>query len=186
MSICFYRDWLARDKMEFRILALLADQGTFQGNYTDICRYFSVSPQSKNRAQYKNAIAALEGAGYISVRQSGRTLTLRAAPREEKSAIEIPQEWYDKIRLREWAADVSWEAVLKVLLWAQNNSLEDIITNKDIADDTGLSESVICGAKKVLDDTFGAIYREKETVKVFDTFRCVGQRLSGSAFWANE
>ena len=48
-NVAFYREWLPLNKKEFRILAMLADfGGEYHGNLTDMCRYFSVSPQHKN------------------------------------------------------------------------------------------------------------------------------------------
>ena len=43
-DIMFYKEWLPLPKAEFNILAMLAEQGgTFSGNYTDMCRYLSLS-----------------------------------------------------------------------------------------------------------------------------------------------
>lgn len=60
-NVAFYREWLPLNKKEFRILAMLADfGGEYHGNLTDMCRYFSVSPETscqglfikKNKQQY--------------------------------------------------------------------------------------------------------------------------------------
>ena len=50
-NVAFYREWLPLNKKEFRILAMLADfGGEYHGNLTDMCRYFSVSPQHKKQS----------------------------------------------------------------------------------------------------------------------------------------
>ena len=62
----FYREWLPLDKKEFRILAMLADfGGEYRGNLADMCRYFSVSPQHKNREALREAIQRLTDERYI-------------------------------------------------------------------------------------------------------------------------
>jgi len=43
----FYREWLALDKGEFRIMALLADKKQYTGYLSGICRYFGTSSQTK-------------------------------------------------------------------------------------------------------------------------------------------
>ena len=58
-DITFYKAWLRLDKKEFRILAMLADQGEFSGNLSDLCRYFSLSPQTRNRTQLSNFLQIL-------------------------------------------------------------------------------------------------------------------------------
>ena len=65
-NVAFYREWLPLNKKEFRILAMIADfGGEYHGNLTDMCRYFSVSPQHKNREALREAIRRLTDRHYI-------------------------------------------------------------------------------------------------------------------------
>ena len=178
-----YKEWLSLDKKLFRILVMLADKGQFNGTYSDICRYFLVSPQSKNRRKFAESIAELERNGFISVQTSGRTISLSLVPKEEE--IEVDGDQVEKIRLRSPSdQSVSWEAVLKVYLWCLTNKYDDLITNEMIVKDTSLSPSVICAAKNVLDQELGAIVRETVSDKIDDdTFRVQGQHIGATAFW---
>lgn len=64
-NVAFYREWLPLNKKEFRILAMIADfGGEYHGNLTDMCRYFSVSPQHKNREALREAIRRLTDRHY--------------------------------------------------------------------------------------------------------------------------
>ena len=46
-EITFYWEWLPLTKGQFRLLAMIAASGgRFDGNYTDICNYLSVTSQS--------------------------------------------------------------------------------------------------------------------------------------------
>ena len=50
MDAIFYREWLPLPKAEFNVLAMIAEQGgSYSGNYTDMCRYLGVDPQSRNK-----------------------------------------------------------------------------------------------------------------------------------------
>ena len=179
----FYKEWLPLEKKQFRIVSMLADKGKYEGNLSELCDYFLESRQTKNRNAIRESIYKLRDSGFITVHQRGRTLTIEAIPKDEE--IEISKEWYDEIRLRPPSQrSVSWEAVLKVLLWAHTNNYEDVITNKQIEMDLNISSSVICSAKGVLDEEFGAIVREKVSEKIGENeFKTIGQHLSGSAFW---
>lgn len=178
-----YKEWLSLDKKLFRILVMLADLGQFSGTYSDICRYFLVSPQSKNRKQFAESIAELSELGLIEFHTSGRTIFLSLVPKEEE--IEVDGDQVEKIRLRSPSdQSVSWEAVLKVYLWCLTNKYDDLITNEMIVKDTSLSPSVICAAKNVLDQELGAIVRETVSDKIDDdTFRVQGQHIGATAFW---
>ena len=72
-KITFYREWLPLDKKDFRILALLADKGMFQGNLSDLCRYFSLNPQQRNRNQIRESIQRLKKAKMIVSEVKGNT-----------------------------------------------------------------------------------------------------------------
>lgn len=178
-----YKEWISLDKKLFRILVMLADLGQFNGTYSDICRYFLVSPQSKNRKQFAESISELEQSGFITVNSSGRTISLSLVPKEEE--IKVDGDQIEKIRLRSPSdQSVSWEAVLKVYLWCLTNKYDDLVTNQMIVEDTNLSPSVICSAKNVLDQELGAIVRETVSDKIDDdTFRVQGQHIGATAFW---
>ena len=82
-GIVFFREWFPLPKGEFRIMAMLAEKGQFRGNLSDLCRYFSVSPQTKSRRALKNQISELEKKGFITVQKTRNTYTLKAIPKEE-------------------------------------------------------------------------------------------------------
>ena len=184
-AITFYREWFPVEKEQFKVLCLAADVGEYRGNLTDMCRYFSVSPQSATRNRLRRAITALEQGNYLSVQHSGNNWTLTPVPKEKE--IHIPREDYEAIRLRrrpEGGESVAWEAVLKVYLWIRENSFDSVITNAQIQKDLKLSPGVICSAKNVLDREFEAILRQYESKVYADgSIRRKGQHLGSSAFW---
>lgn len=179
----FYKEWLSLEKMEFRIMTMLSDKGKFEGNLSNICQYFELTPQSKTRREFRQAIQSLYQKKLITWAQKGRTQILDIKPQTNSLTIEIKNEWYSILRKRGWEEDVSWEAVLKILLWAIQNDYDDIITNNDISAETNLSPTTICSAKKVL-NSFEAIHRAKVSIKTpNDSFISIGHHLTGSAFW---
>ena len=116
-DLVFYREWFPLPKGKFRILAMLADKGQFNGNLSDLCRYFFVNPQTATRNRLANQINSLEEQGYIKVKRKGRTYTLTAIPKAR--IIKIAREHYELIRTRTRAPDgesVAWENVLKTAL----------------------------------------------------------------------
>lgn len=187
-DLVFYREWFPLPKGEFRILAMLADKGQFNGNLSDLCRYFFVNPQTATRNRLANQINSLEEQGYIKVERKGRTHTLTAIPKAR--IIKIAREHYELIRTRTRTPDgesVAWENVLKVYLWALENNFDNIITNQMIQDDLLLSAGVICSAKNVLDREFGAIHRQKVSKLTSDgEIYTIGQNIGASAFWDTE
>ena len=55
--VIFFLEWLPLPKAQFNILAMLAEQGgSFSGNYSEICRYLNVTPQSRNRNALRTAL----------------------------------------------------------------------------------------------------------------------------------
>lgn len=183
-----YRDWLPLDKHQFRIMVMLSAEGKFQGTMADIMRYYSVSPQSKNRNKIKTAIEELINQGFITFRQTAgsNTFEMEIILREEETAVAVKDDIYHKIRERGWAEKVAWEPVLKVYAWIADNQYEKIIKNKDIVKDTSLSPTVICSAKNVLDRFLNSIERERLTAVVDGEFRTYGQHIGASAFWYEE
>ena len=66
-KIVFYNEWLPLPKAEFNILTMVAEQGgSYSGNYSDMCRYLSVTPQSRNIAPLRSAIESLTSKGFCS------------------------------------------------------------------------------------------------------------------------
>lgn len=181
-KIIFYREWFPLDKKEFRIMAMLADKGSFKGNLSNMCRYFSLSPQQKNRNNLRTSIKYLNDGKWITAEKCGNTYCLKLIPKAEE--IRIPRKWLTELRKHNYSSEsVSWEAILKVLLWIHNNK-NDIITNTDISNDLNISISTICAAKKVLKNEYEAIRVRKVSEKINeDFFMTIGQELHACAWW---
>lgn len=184
-NIVFYREWLKLDKREFRVLALLADRGSFQGNLSDMCRYFSLNPQTSTRNRLHDSIQKLQEQGFLSCEIKGRNYILQAIPKDKE--IEMPKEWFKILLQHDYTSEsVSWEAVLKVYLWILDNK-EPVITNKQIANDLVLSVSTVCSAKNVLEREYHAIERERITERIGeDRFRNLGQEITPMAWWSTD
>ncbi len=185
MKLKFYKEWLPLEKEQFRIMAMLADKRKYHGTIGDLCDYFFVGRQQKTRNAIKEAIDILVKNGFITAKRKGNTWTLETIPKAEETAIEIDSEWYQRIRLRSpQGRSVSWEVILKVLLWACDNDYDDIITNQDISNDINVSPQQICNAKAVLESEFGAIIKKRVSEQIRDgEFRNLGQHLTATAFW---
>ncbi len=180
----FFNKWLPLDKKEFRILAMLADKGKFQGNLSDMCRYFSLDPQTRTRNQLRESIQNLLGQGLIKCKISGRSYTLSAVPKENK--IEMPHEWLALLRQHQYSSEsVSWEAIVKVWLWLSACGGDQVIKNDMIADDLKISVSTVIAAKNVLQNEFAAITKEYVSEKHGeDFFVRLGQKINVAAWWA--
>ena len=73
-QIVFYNEWLPLPKAEFNIMAMVAEHGgAYAGNLSDMCRYLTVTPQSRNRNQLRSAIESLTSKGFLSCETRGRT-----------------------------------------------------------------------------------------------------------------
>lgn len=180
-NIIFYKEWLPLNKKDFRILAMLADQGEFNGNLSDLCRYFSLSPQTSNRTQLRTSIDLLTRAGFIQCGHRGRRYTLTVVPKEEE--IEIPREWFLTLLHHDYTSEsVAWEQVLKVYLWIAANDLP-VITNALIVEDPSISTSTIGCAKNVLQKEYNAIIRKQVSEKFGDSFQTIGQEIVANAWW---
>ena len=184
-EITFYWEWLSLPKDQFRLLAMIAASGgQFDGNYTDMCNYLSVTPQSRNKAKIKSAIEALTSSGYIDWSQSGRTHQLKVIPKEDKISISL--KLANSIIRHDYSPkeQVAWEQVLKLYIWVVHNDL-DIVTNRMIAAALLTSESTVCSAKNVLVKEYEAITKRKVSEKVGENFfRTLGQELRACA-WAD-
>ena len=76
-KVCFYREWLPLPKHDFRILAMLAEQGgSFKGSLADMCRLLNVTPgQSKTNAKLKASMETLTADGFITNQKQGKRRT---------------------------------------------------------------------------------------------------------------
>ena len=108
----FFREWLPLAKSDFRILALLADKGDFEGNLSDLCRCFSLDTQTKNRNKLREAILRLSAAGLILHKEKGRTHQLALVPQAQ--SIEFPRAWYEILRQHTSAQNENFFTVLFV------------------------------------------------------------------------
>ena len=79
--------------------------------------------------------------------------------------------------------NVSWQAVLKVLLWIIKNN-EPIVTRSEIAADTNIGVDTITSALKVLENDFYAITKEFVSIQMSNgEYRRVGLEVTPTAWW---
>ena len=185
-KITFYKEWLPLEKKHFRLLAMLADLGEFKGNLSDICRYLSLSVQTKTKTRIRESIQFLTEKNYITSDLSGRTYNLALVPKE--GAISIKRKYYNLIKSHRYtAASVSSEVVLKVYLWLLNHNLELPLTNAEIGNDLNICDSTVTAATKVLATDFGAIMKDYLGLKLPDgEIIRTGQLITPSVWWSNE
>lgn len=181
--LTFYAEWLPLPKNQFRILAMLADKGTFTGNLSDMCRYFSLNPQDKTRKALRASIDTLVEQNYIVSSLVKRTYTLSAVPKDKE--IAVPREWVQILRDHNYTSEsVAWEQVLKVYLWIWDNDKDAVVKNDMIADDLNISVSTIGSAKNVLEKEYKAITREYISQKLGENYyHRIGQILTTCAWW---
>lgn len=185
--ITFYREWLSLDKRDFRILTMLADIGSFRGNLTALCQYLSLSPgQKKTNAALRQSIETLTSNGYITSTLSGRTYQLAIIPKEQP--IEVARRWFDNVmKADRFSETVSWEMVVKTLVWISGNSLSNLVVNDTIAAELNTSVGTLGVAKNVLEKDFHSIIREVEKYTLPNgEKRNRGQRLAVYADWSGE
>lgn len=181
-QIVFYNEWLPLPKAEFNIMAMVAEHGgAYAGNLSDMCRYLTVTPQSRNRNQLRSAIESLTSKGFLSCETRGRTYHLKVVPRETE--VKLPRFWVQSVIHHDYSSEsVAFAPVLKVFLWIMQNSM-DVVTNAMIAAELGISESTVCSAKNVLQYEYENIARRKVSQKWGDGFRSLGQELAANAWW---
>lgn len=181
-QIVFYNEWLPLPKAEFNILAMVAEQGgTYAGNLSDMCRYLTVTPQSRNRNQLRSAIESLTSKGFLSCETRGRTYHLKVIPKETE--VRLPKLWVQSVIRHDYSSEsVSFSVVLKVFMWITQNHM-NVVTNAMIAAELGISESTVCSAKNVLQYEYENISKRKVSQKWGDGFRSVGQELAANAWW---
>ena len=182
-KLTFYAEWLSLPKEQFRILVMLADVGAFRGNLSDLCRYFSVDPQTRNRNQLRAAIDELTRHGFIQSARTGNTYQLTIVPKETE--ITMPAEWVLRILRHEYNSEgVAWEIVLKVQLWLMQNAKDVVVTNEEIASAIDISVSQVVAAMNVLKSEFQAFRKSYAYWSFGDIFRRKGQIIDRSAWWA--
>lgn len=180
--LTFFAEWLILPKEQFRILAMLADVGAFRGSLADMCRYFSVDPQTHNNNRLRAAIDELTRHHYITATRTGRTYQMTVIPKETE--ITMPAEWVLRILRHEYNSEgVAWENVLKVQLWLMQNAKE-LVTNEDISLDVGISISQVVAAMNVLKNEFQAFRKDYAYWNFGNTFRRKGQIIDMSAWWS--
>lgn len=191
-EIIFYKEWLGVSKMEFRILAMLADAGTFQGNLSDICRYFQITSQTKIRQAIENDIRSLEEKDFLIRKwKSERIFELSIIP--QKNEIKIDRENYYFVRNHNYQEEVSWQVVLKVYFWIVSHYLECVNKSEkelettlwEIAVDIASSKDQVSNAIRVLENECSCIRRKINRVWDPDKGKwyCSGQTIIPSAFW---
>jgi uncharacterized protein YpbB len=181
--LTFYAEWLQLPKEQFRILVMLADVGAFRGSLADMCRYFSVDPQTNNNNRLRAAIDELARHNYITVTRTGRTYQMTIISKEQE--ITMPAEWVLRILRHEYNSEgVAWENVLKVQLWLMQNTKDVVVTNEEIASDIGISISQVVAAMNVLKNEFQAFRKDYAYWSFGNTFRRKGQIIDMSAWWS--
>ena len=180
--VVFYNEWLPIPKAEFNVLAMVAEQGgNYAGNLSDMCRYLSVTPQTRNREQLRSAIESLTSKGFLSCDTRGRTHHLKVIPRETE--VRLPRLWVQSVIRHNYSSEsVAFTQVLKVFMWITQNRME-VVTNAILAAELGISESTVCAAKNVLQHEYENIIKKKVSQKWGDSFRSVGQELAANAWW---
>lgn len=181
--LTFYAEWLLLPKEQFRILVMLADLGVAQANLSDMCRYFLVDPQTRNRNALRTAINKLSKKNYITAVRTGNTYRMSYVPKAE--AITMPAEWAARILHHEYNTEkVAWENVLKVQLWLMQNANGEEIKNDMIATGIGISVSQVVAAKNVLEREYKAFVKEYTYWSAGNCFFRKGQRIDMSAWWS--
>lgn len=177
---------------------MLMENGTFKGSLNDICDRLSLQKTSKNRAKIKTILLQEEQDGLIynfglsDSTTPSELFELSIVPKEE--TIEIDTNWLDLEKLKgiSYSRSVSYEVLLKVLLWIIDNNrqnrlegLDTVFTGKDASKELNIDSSTFTDARKVLEQDFNIfdttlIYEEKRHGEDFK--RCVGQRATEGAF----
>lgn len=183
--ITFYLEWLLLPKEEFNILMMLADKGgNFSGNLAEMCRYFRVSSQNRNKVSLKNAIEKLTADGFITSQKSGYTYRLQIVPKEKEVAL--LRKCVDPIlQSEQFSQSVAKAQVIKSLIWISQNSYSKIVINDEIVSELNMSVSTFGSAKNVLEKDFHVILREIERITLSGgEKRNIGQRLGVPAEWS--
>ena len=180
-NVKFYYEWLPLDKNDFRILALLAGYGDFQGNFSDLCAALSLSKSGKNNKSLQNSIERLQQESYIEAETKSEQIKLSIVPKENE--IWIEKERFAQIFCKKFITSVSWQNVLKVYLWINKNVTNELIHRAEIADAINVSNSSIISATNVLQDELKFIVKETVITKnADDEYVTQGQYIEEGAF----
>jgi hypothetical protein len=82
---------------------------------------------------------------------------------------------------------VSWEMVVKTLVWISGNTLAKLVVNDAIAEELNTSVDTLGAAKNVLDKDFNSIIRDIEKITLPNgQKRNCGQHLAVYAPWSGD
>lgn len=154
-------DWIEVKNYEFKILVMTAclaqEKLAFRGQLKDMCAFFGVGNTTSNRANIKKAIANLVEAGELmsEILEDSKTwvVTITSKAEKKKKIIKIKNTYIEAIKAYK-AIDknksVSWEVILKVLifLWGDNSS--EVRTYKEIGEALGVKEQAVGRAVSAL------------------------------------
>lgn len=134
------KDWLTVQNYQFKILVMIAalaeNHLAYRGKLKDMCEFFGVSNQQTNTKKIKEAIEALEAAGYLKYIKDGHTWTLTLSVKAEKKpkVVKIKNAWIKLIQNYQApeGREVAWESVLKVFVYLTADK-EEIKKYEDIA-----------------------------------------------------
>lgn len=154
-------DWIKVKNYEFKILVMTAclaqEKLAFRGQLKDMCAFLGVGNTTSNRANIKKAIANLVEAGELmsEILEDSKTwiVTITSKAEKKKKIIKIKNTYIEAIKAYK-AIDknrsVSWEVILKVLifLWGDNSS--EVRTYKEIGEALGVKEQAVGRAVSAL------------------------------------
>lgn len=184
------QEWVSAENYEFKILVMIAclaqEKMAFRGTLNDMCQFLGVKEYANNKNNIKQAIQRLEEKKDILVMREGHiwTLTLSVSAERKPKIIRIKNDYINTIKsykANNPKDNVSWENILKVLVFIWDEQQEHIYTQKDIAAKANVSVSTVGRAFKALEEMpFSdiAICKKIEWYKTFE-----GQwRAAGTTF----
>lgn len=178
---------------------MIAEFGTFKGSLNDICDYLLLNKTSKNRAKIKSQLLQEEkddlivNKGLSENTKPSEAFELSIVPKDQH--IELDKDWIDLNKLRNvsYSRSVSYEVLVKVLLWIIINNQERRKQGLDItfvgnnaSSELGIDNSTFTDARKVLEDDFNifnsrTIYSDYK-IDGEDFKRPIGQMAEVGAF----
>jgi hypothetical protein len=182
------KEWLSIQNYQFKILVMIAalaeNHLAYRGKLKDMCEFFGVSNQASNTKKIKEAIEALEAAGYLKYVKDGHTWTLTLSVKAEKKPqiVKIRKAWVTLIQ--EYQApegkEVAWESVLKVFVYLCADK-QDVKKYEDIAANLNLKYDTVRRSVWALDKIeFNDIDFKRKLAWFKDkdeTFKVKGQRI---------
>ena len=161
---------------------MVSEKGSFVGNLSEICRWFSLSTETRNRNKIKRSITFLSKNKFIKYSRNGNTYTINIVPKE--NAIEIPDFTLEKIKTADCSGtSIDWINLLKLYLLIEHHSSIKATYN-DISKILNVGETTLANAKKILDKNFHELSIDKIKKKQPDgSYWVVGQEFTmGAAF----